>query len=84
MEILLFLAIGLIAGWIAGEVAKDYGFSMPIEIVVGLVAALAGGYLIDYYGLNPYGLWGSASFALIAAAVVLFFTKFYHPVRRHW
>lgn len=79
MEIFLFLAIGLVAGWIAGEYVKNYGFSMTTEIVIGLFAALVGGYFFDYMGWNAYGLWGSVAYAIILTAVALFLTKLYRP-----
>src|SRR6185369_15640952 len=45
MEILGFLIIGLLAGWLAGEFTKGHGFGLVGDIVVGIIGALIGGFI---------------------------------------
>lgn len=71
MEFFLFISIGVIAGWAAGEITREDGFAMPAEIMVGIAGALVGGYVFEYTGLNAYGLWGALGFAFVTAVVVL-------------
>ena len=40
---LIFLAIGAIAGWLAGNILKGGGFGLLGNIVVGIVGAVIGG-----------------------------------------
>ena len=45
MNILAWIVIGLIAGWLAGQVMKGSGFGLVGDLVVGIVGALLGGFL---------------------------------------
>ncbi len=40
MELILFLAIGVAAGWIAGQIMKGRGFGLVGNMVVGVVGAI--------------------------------------------
>jgi len=71
MEILTFIVVGLIAGWIAGQVVRGYGFGMVGDIVVGIVGALIGGFLFDLMGITTYGFIGSVVMSVIGAVLLL-------------
>jgi uncharacterized membrane protein YeaQ/YmgE (transglycosylase-associated protein family) len=45
MGILAWIVVGLIAGWLAGELMRGSGFGLLGNIVVGIVGALLGGFL---------------------------------------
>ncbi len=45
MNILAWVVVGLIAGWLAGQVMKGGGYGLVGDIVVGIVGALLGGFL---------------------------------------
>lgn len=45
MNILAWLVVGLIAGWLAGQVMKGGGYGLVGDIIVGIVGALIGGFL---------------------------------------
>ncbi len=45
MTIIAWLVVGLIAGWLAGQVMKGSGFGLIGDIIVGIVGALLGGFL---------------------------------------
>ena len=72
MNILWFLIIGIVAGWIAGEIMKGSGFGLVGNLVVGAVGALIGGFLFDMLNIGTYGLLGSLVMSVIGAVVLLF------------
>lgn len=72
MNILLFLFVGLVAGWLAGELYKGYGFGLVGNIVVGILGALIGGYLFGGMIPESYTLLGSIITATLGALVLLF------------
>lgn len=72
MDILWFLIIGGIAGWIAGEMVRGHGFGILGNVVVGIVGAVVGGLLFDFMGVGSYGLLGSLTMAVIGAVILLF------------
>ena len=43
MGILSWMIVGLIAGWLAGELMRGSGFGLVGNIIVGMVGALLGG-----------------------------------------
>ncbi len=45
MGLLAWLIVGLIAGWLAGQVMRGGGYGLVGDIVVGVVGALIGGFL---------------------------------------
>ncbi len=45
MGILAWVIVGLIAGWLAGELMRGSGFGLPGNMIVGIVGALLGGFL---------------------------------------
>ncbi|MGO9572310.1 MAG: GlsB/YeaQ/YmgE family stress response membrane protein [Desulfomonilaceae bacterium] len=72
MTIFWFLVIGLIAGWLAGMITKGRGFGLFINLVVGVLGALLGGFLFGLLGLSAHGLIGSLVMAVVGAVVLLF------------
>ncbi|MEA2571492.1 MAG: hypothetical protein QOI24_3493 [Acidobacteriota bacterium] len=73
MELIWFLIIGAIAGWLAGQFMKGSGFGLLGDIVVGIIGAFLGGYLFRLAGVNlGGGLIGAIVVAFIGAIVLLF------------
>jgi uncharacterized membrane protein YeaQ/YmgE (transglycosylase-associated protein family) len=71
MNWLLFLLIGLAAGWLAGRITKGKGFGLIGNLIVGCVGAVLGGWLLGLLGIMTYGLIGSLIAALAGALVLL-------------
>jgi uncharacterized membrane protein YeaQ/YmgE (transglycosylase-associated protein family) len=72
MEFVWFILIGLVAGWLAGQVMKGGGFGVLGDIVVGVIGALLGGFLFSLLGISAGGLLGSLIVATVGAIVLLF------------
>ncbi len=71
MDILWFLLIGLIAGWIAGQIMKGGGYGIVGDIVVGIVGAMIGGFIFRLLGITAYGTLGSIVMAVIGAMILI-------------
>ena len=70
MDIVWFLLIGLIAGWIAGQIMRGSGYGIVGDIVVGIVGAFIGGYFFP--GLfHIEGLVGAILSATLGAIILL-------------
>jgi len=46
MGIILWLVVGAIAGWLAGQVVKGGGFGLIGDIIVGIIGAVIAGYVL--------------------------------------
>jgi uncharacterized membrane protein YeaQ/YmgE (transglycosylase-associated protein family) len=74
--LLIFLAIGAVAGWLAGQLMKGGGFGLLGDIVVGILGSVAGGYLFGLLGISAGGgLAGSIVTATVGAMVLLFLIR---------
>jgi uncharacterized membrane protein YeaQ/YmgE (transglycosylase-associated protein family) len=71
MNILGWLIIGLIAGWLAGEVMRGHGFGLVGNIIVGIVGAVLGGLLFGLLGFESTSAFGSLVTAFIGSVVLL-------------
>ena len=52
MDLIIFLLVGLIAGWLAGQIVRGGGFGLIGDLVVGVIGAFIGGYLLPRLGLH--------------------------------
>ena len=77
MNIIYFLLIGLIAGWLAGQIMKGSGYGVVGDIVLGILGAIIGGYLLGAIGFAAYGLIGSLVTALVGALVLIFIVRLF-------
>ena len=71
-SLIIFLAIGALAGWLAGTIMKGRGFGVLGNIVVGIVGAVFGGFLFGLLGITAGGLLGSIVTATVGAIALLF------------
>ena len=70
MHLLWFLLIGLVAGWLTGQLMKGGGYGLIGDLVLGVVGAFVGSWIFDALGISTRGLIGSL-IAATAGAVVL-------------
>jgi uncharacterized membrane protein YeaQ/YmgE (transglycosylase-associated protein family) len=71
--IIAWIIIGLLAGWITGKLMKGSGFGFIMDMVVGLIGALIGGFLASHLGLGgvgEHGLIMSIVIAVIGAVLL--------------
>src|SRR5882757_8409089 len=55
MSFIWFILIGLVAGWLAGQVMKGGGYGVLGDIIIGVIGALLGGWLFGVLGIWPGG-----------------------------
>src|SRR2546422_633727 len=54
-SLIVWLVIGLIAGWLAGQIVKGYGFGLVGNLVIGVVGAFIGGWLLGLLNIHIGG-----------------------------
>lgn len=75
--LIVFLAIGALAGWLAGKLMKGKGFGLLGNMVVGIIGAIVGGMLFDLLGISTHGLVGSIITATVGAVVLLYLVRLF-------
>jgi uncharacterized membrane protein YeaQ/YmgE (transglycosylase-associated protein family) len=68
---ILWVIIGLIAGWAAGKIMKGSGYGVVMDIVLGIVGAVVGGFLLGILGIHAEGLIGSIVVAIFGAVFLV-------------
>lgn len=72
-QLLVFLLIGGVAGWLAGLIIKGGGLGIIGNIIVGVIGAVLGGWLFKVLGISAGGEWVGALITATVGAVVLLF-----------
>jgi uncharacterized membrane protein YeaQ/YmgE (transglycosylase-associated protein family) len=81
MSFLAWIVLGLVAGFIASKIVNRQGEGFLLDIVLGIVGAVVGGWLFGLLGAS--GVSGVNLYSLLVAvvgAIVVLFT--YHLIRR--
>jgi len=75
-SLLVMLLVGAVAGWLAGQIVKGYGFGLIGNIVVGIVGAFVAGLLLPRLGLGVgSGIVSAIIYATFGAVVLLFLIR---------
>jgi uncharacterized membrane protein YeaQ/YmgE (transglycosylase-associated protein family) len=75
-SLVIFLLIGAVAGWLAGQIMSGYGFGLLGNIVVGIVGAFVAGLILPRVGLAfGGGVLSAVIHATIGAVIVLFLIR---------
>lgn len=75
-SILIWILLGAIAGWLAGQIVKGGGFGLTGNIIVGIIGSFLGGWLAGQLGIAgaETGVLSLASIlTAVGGAVVLLF-----------
>jgi uncharacterized membrane protein YeaQ/YmgE (transglycosylase-associated protein family) len=77
MGIIAWIIVGLIAGWLAGQLMKGSGYGLLGDLVLGLIGAVVGGWLFGMVApsVEPSGLLGSIIVATIGAVALIFVAR---------
>jgi uncharacterized membrane protein YeaQ/YmgE (transglycosylase-associated protein family) len=78
--IICWIVLGLIAGFVASKVVNGRGKGVPLDIVLGIVGAMVGGWLFNAFGragVTGFNVW-SLFVAVVGAVLVL---MIWHAVR---
>ncbi len=77
--LIAWIIIGVVAGWLTGKIMKGSGFGFFVDMIVGLVGALVGGFLsshLGFGGVGDHGLIVSILIATAGAIILTFLIRF--------
>ncbi len=82
MSLLAWILLGLLAGFIASHLVNHRGEGMILDLLLGIVGSIVGGWLAHIFGLaGVTRLNGYSLIVAIVGAVVFLFV--YHTIRRN-
>jgi uncharacterized membrane protein YeaQ/YmgE (transglycosylase-associated protein family) len=81
MSFIAWIVLGLIAGFIASKIVNKSGDGMFLDIILGIVGAVLGGYLFQTFGMP--GVTGVNLYSVLVAVVgAILFLVIYHAIFR--
>jgi uncharacterized membrane protein YeaQ/YmgE (transglycosylase-associated protein family) len=81
MSFIAWIVLGLVAGFIASKVVNKTGEGMILDIILGIVGAVLGGYLFQTFGMA--GVTGLNLYSILVAVVgAIVFLVIYHAIFR--
>ena len=81
MSFLVWVVLGLLAGFIASKIVNNKGEGLFLDVVLGIVGAVVGGWLFGLFGVS--GVTGVNLYSLlVAVAGAIAVLLAYHAIRR--
>jgi uncharacterized membrane protein YeaQ/YmgE (transglycosylase-associated protein family) len=75
MGLLWEILIGIVVGFLAGQIVKGHGMGVLVDLIVGIIGSLLGGWIFGLLGLAAYGLIGRLVMGVIGAVVLLLLVR---------
>jgi uncharacterized membrane protein YeaQ/YmgE (transglycosylase-associated protein family) len=73
--LLVWIIVGLVAGFLASRFVKGGGYGLIGDLVIGLLGAVIGGFVVGLFYHATVGLLGSIVVAFIGAVILLFVVR---------
>ncbi len=75
-SLLIILVVGIIAGWLAGQIVRGTGFGLVGDLIIGTVGAFIGSWLLPQLGIHlGAGMVSAIINATIGALILLVIIK---------
>ena len=76
MGFIIWIVVGLIAGWLAGQVMKGGGYGVLVDIVLGILGGVLGGWVFGLLGIWPGGgILGAIIVSFVGAVILVAITR---------
>ena len=82
-SLLGWIIIGLLAGWIAGEVSRGAGFGCLGNLAIGMVGSILGGWIFSQLGIWGGGFIYSLAAATVGAVVLVLIARLFTAGKAH-
>ena len=75
-DFIAWIVVGLIAGWLAGQVMKGGGYGVLVDIILGILGGFVGGWIFGLLGIWPGGgMIGSIIVAFVGAVILVWISR---------
>ena len=69
------ILIGIVAGWLAGQIMRGRGYGVLIDLLLGVVGSMLGGFVFGLLGLYAGGLLGRLVVATAGAVLLIYLAR---------
>ena len=78
MGFLWYIIIGIAACFLAGKIMRGGGFGVIINLILGIVGGVLGGWVFGLFGIAASGIIGSLITATVGAILVLWIASLFN------
>ena len=71
MNFIWYILIGIVAGYVAGKIIRGGGFGLLVNLVLGIIGGVLGGWVFSLFGLAATGIIGSLITSVVGAVLFL-------------
>jgi uncharacterized membrane protein YeaQ/YmgE (transglycosylase-associated protein family) len=75
MWLLWEILIGIFVGFLAGQIVKGRGMGVLVDLIVGIIGSLLGGWIFGLLGFAGYGLIAQLVMGVVGAVVLLLLVR---------
>ena len=75
LHLIWWVVVGLIAGWAAGRIMKGGGYGVVMDIILGIVGAVVGGWLVGFVGIHAGGFISTILVGILGAVLLIWITR---------
>jgi uncharacterized membrane protein YeaQ/YmgE (transglycosylase-associated protein family) len=84
-SLLIILVVGVVAGWLAGQIVQGTGFGIIGDLIIGVIGAFIGGWLMPQLGIHlGSGIVAAIVNATIGALLLLLVIKLVRGGGSRW
>lgn len=69
------IGIGILAGFLAGQIMRGKGFGVVVDLLIGIVGSFIGAWLFGVLGIAAYGIVAQIIMSTVGALVLLFLLR---------
>jgi uncharacterized membrane protein YeaQ/YmgE (transglycosylase-associated protein family) len=73
MQLLWWIVVGLVAGWATGKIMRGGGYGFWLDLLLGIVGALVGGFIASHLGFASSGGMIYTIFVALAGSILVVF-----------
>ena len=77
MNFIWYILIGIVAGYVAGKIIRGGGFGLLVNLVLGIIGGVLGGWVFSLFGLAATGIIGSLSTSVVGAVLFLWIASLF-------
>ncbi len=77
-----FIIVGLIAGFLAGKIMRGGGFGILVNLILGVVGGVLGGWIFSLLGISTTSIWLSLLSSVVGAILILWIASLFNNRNR--
>ncbi len=82
MYFVWYVIIGIVAGFLAGKIMRGGGFGLPLNLLIGIIGGVLGGWVFGLVGIATTGLIGSLITSVVGAILLLWIVSMFNKPKK--